>query len=157
MDPSASIWKDIPEADIITMYFVEEALAKIQPRLDESLRGTQCKVVTCGYPMPDWEARWVETILGLPVFLYEMGRLTFEEPRALTDEERELALREAQQVVPHSEGNPFLKQPHEDVERIEVPLVDESEKVDFHWDDFDQDPPDDLDGNPAISQWRKPE
>jgi len=156
MDPAARVWGEISQADVITMYFVEAALEKIRPRLEEALDGQKCKVVTCGYPMPSWQPRWVETILGLPVCLYDIGGPAMEEPRELTGEELEKALQERPQIPP-AEGVAFWNEPNEGGERIEVPLFDESEKIDYHWDDFDQEPPEDLDGNTAISQWRKPE
>jgi len=158
MDPDAKVWKELEEADIVTMYFVTEALEKIRPRLEAALADSKCRVITCGYAMPQWEPRWTETILGLPVCLYEFGTPALEEPRPLTPKEHEQALKEHLSSISQSGGGgSFLKQPYEDAEKIKIPLIDESEMVDFHWDDFDQEPPDDLDENPAIPQWRKPE
>lgn len=61
---------DISNATIVTMYFVEEALQKIKPMLEQQLFRTGCRVITCGYDIDGWEPNWVEIVLGLPVYMY---------------------------------------------------------------------------------------
>lgn len=68
------LWKQMgSDADtVITCYFVEEALQKIQPLLEEHCGSKGIRVVTCGYEMKGWHAKWSEVVLGLPIFLYEL-------------------------------------------------------------------------------------
>lgn len=77
---------DITNATVVTMYFVEEALLKLKPMLQDQLFHTGCRVVTCGYDIEGWEPRWVEIVLGLPIYLYvldnDMNRM--EDTFALT-------------------------------------------------------------------------
>ena len=69
-----------PGDTVITCYFVEEALQKIRPLLERHCGGSRSRrqdggrirVVTCGYEMRGWDAKWSEVVLGLPIFLYEL-------------------------------------------------------------------------------------
>ena len=70
-----------PGDTVITCYFVEEALQKIRPLLERHCGGSRSRqqevggrirVVTCGYEMWGWDAKWSEVVLGLPIFLYEL-------------------------------------------------------------------------------------
>ncbi len=71
-DSGHDIWrKVIPEATIITMFFVEKALGKLRPLLEHSLQGRACNIVTCGYAMPGWNPSNVDRILDLTIHLYE--------------------------------------------------------------------------------------
>lgn len=101
MDPDAKVWEDIAEADIITMYFVEEALQKIRPRLEEALKNSKCRVVACGYEIPQWEADWTEIILDLPLFVYEFGGVKTQVTNAMHLHGVQLqdALRERQESI----------------------------------------------------------
>lgn len=156
------LWEqDIQEATIVTMYFVQDALLKLKPKLEAALKDRKCRIVCCGYAMPDWEPRWVEVILDLPIYLYTYNTPIDELP-SLTAAERAklmatLQVQDVQEEVPLSEEKVFPKGQFDDVEEIEVPLFDPNEMIDGHWDDFDEEEEEDLDGNPAISKWRKPE
>ena len=68
------VWSKIQEATIITMYFVEDALQKIRPILEEKLAGRQCKIITCAYEMKGWTHHIMETTLGTTVFLYNWNQ-----------------------------------------------------------------------------------
>lgn len=63
---------DLSKASIITMYFVESALKKLQPILERQLGGSGCRIVTNKYK---FESEWaeptrVEVVSGLPIHLY---------------------------------------------------------------------------------------
>ena len=47
LDFNHEVWEKVQEATIITMYFVEDALQKIRPILEEKLAGKQCRILTC--------------------------------------------------------------------------------------------------------------
>ena len=67
------ITQQISQSTIITMYFVDEALQQIQPYLASVVGGRRdvC-VITIGYEMKGWEPAWVERVLGLTIFKYDM-------------------------------------------------------------------------------------
>lgn len=71
-----SITNKIANSTIITMYFVDNALQQVQPYLSSILGGKQnVRVITIGYEMPKkdgWDASWVERVLGLTIFRYDM-------------------------------------------------------------------------------------
>ena len=75
LDPDHEVWDKIQEATIITMYFVEDALQKIRPLLEEKLAGKQCKIITCAYEMKGWTYTTMETTLGTTVYLYNWGKM----------------------------------------------------------------------------------
>jgi len=67
------ITQQISQSTIITMYFVDEALQQIQPYLASVVGGrTDVCVITIGYEMKGWEPSWVERVLGLTIFKYDM-------------------------------------------------------------------------------------
>jgi len=67
------ITQKISQSTIITMYFVDEALQQIQPYLASVVGGrTDVCVITIGYEMKGWEPSWVERVLGLTIFKYDM-------------------------------------------------------------------------------------
>jgi len=71
-----SITDKIANSTIITMYFVDNALQQVQPYLSSILGGKKnVRVITIGYEMPNkdgWDASWVERVLGLTIFRYDM-------------------------------------------------------------------------------------
>lgn len=68
------VWdKVVQEATILTMYFVEDALKKLRPMLEEKLAGRKCKIITVSYAMPGWNHTIMETTLGTTCYLYEWG------------------------------------------------------------------------------------
>lgn len=70
------IWNLIQkECTILTMYFVEDALLKMKGIMEEKLLGSNCKVITIGYPVNGWEPIWVESLLGLKIHMYDMSNL----------------------------------------------------------------------------------
>ena len=88
----------IQEATIITMYFVEDALRKLRPLLEEKLAGRKCKIITVSYAMPGWRHTIMETTLGTTCYLYEWGNdmeedeasTIFAEDNLLIDKPKEL-------------------------------------------------------------------
>lgn len=79
MDPKNPAWKEIERATILTMYFAKEGLVKIQPLIENALRGRKVRVFTCGYEMPGWQSQMVETVLDMPIHFYDWGNETFED------------------------------------------------------------------------------
>ncbi|KAL7490918.1 hypothetical protein ACHAWT_000443 [Skeletonema menzelii] len=75
-----SITNKIANSTIITMYFVDNALQQIQPYLSSILGGRKnVRVITIGYEMPNkdgWNASWVERVLGLTIFRYDMENVS---------------------------------------------------------------------------------
>ena len=75
-----SITHKIANSTIITMYFVDNALQQIQPYLSSILGGKKnVRVITIGYEMPNkdgWNASWVERVLGLTIFRYDMENIS---------------------------------------------------------------------------------
>ena len=96
LDPdNDEVWQKVQEATILTMYFVEDALQKIRPLLEEKLAGKQCKIITCAYEMKGWTHTIMETTLGTTVYLYEWGNMeeddkSFFEDEMLIDKPKEL-------------------------------------------------------------------
>jgi len=67
------------QSTIVTLYFVDEALKQIQPYLESTLGGKDnVRVITVGYEIKGWEATWVERVLGLTIFKYDMRNVTNE-------------------------------------------------------------------------------
>jgi hypothetical protein len=75
MDPRHAIWDKMQEeATVLTMYFVENALARLAPIMEERLKGkSSCRIVTCGYPVPAWIPSKVEKKRGLSIHLYDFS------------------------------------------------------------------------------------
>lgn len=63
---------NLSECTVLTMFFVEDALQKIKPLLEEKFAGTGCRIVANGYAVKGWKPKWKEFVLGLPIFLYEI-------------------------------------------------------------------------------------
>ena len=63
---------DLSSCTVMTMYFVESSLRKLQPILDEHLGGSGCRIVTNNYKFDsDWAIpERVEIVSGLPIHLY---------------------------------------------------------------------------------------
>ena len=71
----------LDEADIITMYFVSDALQKLRPYLASRLAAKPgVRIITVGYDVQGWEGAlvWAERVLGLGVFRYDMDKLSRE-------------------------------------------------------------------------------
>lgn len=152
----------LQDATLITMYFVQDALKKLKPKLEHALGDRKgVRIVCCGYEMPGWEPRWAEVILDLPVYMYTYNTPLEELPKLTAEERAQMvaAMEPSSQPTESLEEEVFrTNSMDDDVEEIEVPLFDPNEMIDGHWDDFDEEEEeDDLDGNPAISKWRKPE
>lgn len=141
LEESEAWLQDIEEATVITMYFVQDALRKLKPKLEAALKDRKCRVVCCGYAMPDWEPRWVEVILDLPIFMYTYNTPIDGMP-SMTPAERAKLMAELEQSggppkQPQELGEDFFpKGEFDDVEEIIVPLWDPKEEIDGHWDDF---------------------
>jgi hypothetical protein len=75
MDPRHAIWDAMEEdATVLTMYFVENALARLAPIMEERLKGKAgCRIITCGYPVPDWVPSMLEKKRGLSIHLYDFS------------------------------------------------------------------------------------
>jgi len=150
----ANTFEALKESTLITMYFVGDALKRIQPKLEEAIKGRDVRIVTCGYPMPNWDPKWVEVILGLTVYLYE-SKADQGVPYAPDMEQIEVAASHT-----HEEGEelrPVHNEEDQDVEVIQTPLFDPDEMIDGHWDVFDDDDEDDYDEdhNPILEKYRK--
>lgn len=73
------LWETIQkECTILTMYFVEDALQQLKPKFEKYLSGTGVKIVMVGYEIKQWEPRWHERVLDLPIHMYVMDE-NFEE------------------------------------------------------------------------------
>ena len=71
------ITNKLTKSTVITMYFVNDALKQIQPYLESTLGGKHnVRVITVGYEMYGWEPTWVERVLGLTIFKYDMANIT---------------------------------------------------------------------------------
>lgn len=130
---------------VITCYFVEEALQKIQPLLEEHCWSKGVRVVTCGYEMKGWHAKWSEVVLGLPIFLYELQ--DDEESPPTIEELKAAAMADSNEVIEAAaraaeiDGGGWKSGATED--RYREPetfdyMYEPDERVDGHWDTFDQ-------------------
>jgi len=158
-DQSEGIWDRIgEECTVLTMYFVEEALQKLRPKLEEKLVGTGCRIVTVGYEMKGWEPSWVEVNLGLTMHMYEMKNKdsppTPEQPPSW-DEIKEVAGDESladqlDNLTPDQKdlvlGEPMPQ--GQEPTPMEEPdyYYEPNEGEDFHW-DFDETKEYDENGN----------
>ena len=74
MNAQHDVWKTMEEdATVVTMYFVEHALRNIRQSLTRVLHNSShCRIVTCGYPIPDWKPQQVQHhhLGGLTMYLY---------------------------------------------------------------------------------------
>jgi len=71
------ITQKLSESTVITMYFVDDALKQVQPYLSSVLGGREdVRVITVGYEMKGWSATWVERVLGLTIFKYDMRNIS---------------------------------------------------------------------------------
>lgn len=127
---------DITDATVVTMYFVEEALMKLKPMLQDQLLRSGCRIVTCGYDIEGWEPRWVEIVLGLPVYLYildtDMTRM--EDTFLLAQEKSEGAIEnEGENDSDQTEMNSEIDDTFDDI------------------DDFDDDEVVEEDATPKVS------
>eukprot|EP00527_Entomoneis_sp_CCMP2396_P005642 CAMPEP_0198145980 /NCGR_PEP_ID=MMETSP1443-20131203/26651_1 /TAXON_ID=186043 /ORGANISM="Entomoneis sp., Strain CCMP2396" /LENGTH=309 /DNA_ID=CAMNT_0043809767 /DNA_START=331 /DNA_END=1260 /DNA_ORIENTATION=+ len=73
LDENNPVWEKVQEANIITMFFVEEALAKFRPLLERKLIGKKCRILTAGYAMPTWNPYLFEVVRGTTIYLYKWG------------------------------------------------------------------------------------
>jgi Methyltransferase domain len=78
-DTNHPVWEQIQQATIITMYFATEGLQAFRPLLEMKLAGRKCKILTCGYEMPEWISKTNEVVNAMPLYLYEWG--TYYEPK----------------------------------------------------------------------------
>jgi hypothetical protein len=62
------------DCTVLTMFFVEDTLEKLRPTLEETFKGSGCRIVTNGYAIPGWEPDWVEPVLDLKIRLYVMSK-----------------------------------------------------------------------------------
>ena len=64
----------LSRSTVVTTYFVDGALRTLRPYLARVLGGRDgVRVVTVGYEMGGgWEPSWVESVLGLTIFRYDM-------------------------------------------------------------------------------------
>jgi hypothetical protein len=62
------------DCTVLTMFFVEDTLEKLRPTLEETFKGSGCRIVTNGYAIPGWEPDWVEPVLDLKIHLYVMSK-----------------------------------------------------------------------------------
>lgn len=62
------------DCTVLTMFFVEDALEKIRPTLEDRFKGSGCRIITNGYAIPGWKPDWIEPILDLKIHLYDMSK-----------------------------------------------------------------------------------
>ena len=145
---SPELWKQIGSDTntVITCYFVEEALQKIQPLLEEHCGSKGIRVVTCGYEMKGWHAKWSEVVLGLPIFLYEL-KDDEEAPPTIEELKAAMSMADSNEVIEAAaraaeiDGGGWKSGAAEDQYREPETfdyLYDPNERVEGHWDDFDQ-------------------
>lgn len=147
------IWSKLrKECNVLTMYFVDEALQKLKPTLEEYLVDTECRVVTVGYEMKGWSPRWVEVIVGLSVFVYdlrEMQKLEEDEDLAKGgDQDRHNQIqaggaslereREKEEFAPIVDRGPPLEYRTEDPDWDDDDHWDFDETVPFNQDNDDK-------------------
>ncbi len=113
------IWEQMgEECTVLTMYFVEDALAKIRPLIERHLLGKKCKIITIGYAMEKWEPKWCEVVLGLTVHMYDMENLDdlynkiAEENIAndISAADIDLNIKSKEILASQQESNPFTEQ-----------------------------------------------
>jgi hypothetical protein len=124
------------------MYFVEDALDKIKPLIERHLIGKKCKVITIGYAMKGWEPKWVEVVLGLTVYMYDMqnvDELFNQTLQSDVDQTEDLELnvmsrkKLAEMASEENDSNPFK----DDMPNPMTVSTEDDESIDFHW-DFDE-------------------
>lgn len=142
------LWKEMgsdPDT-VITCYFVEEALQKIRPLLEEHCGSSGIRIVTCGYEMRGWHAQWSEVVLGLPIFLYELQD-DEESPPSIEELKAVMSMADSNEVLEAAaraaeiDGGGWKSGAAEDQYREPEAfdyVYDPNERVDGHWDDFDQ-------------------
>eukprot|EP00980_Cylindrotheca_fusiformis_P024249 scaffold11680_cov142-Cylindrotheca_fusiformis.AAC.7 len=143
MDPNNLAWKDIGRATILTMYFAKEGLEKIQPLLENSLRGRKVRVFTCGYEMPGWQSQVVETVLDMPVHFYDWGNETFEDAILAED-----SLNIPDDMRTPDNMDKFLnKKKNSTFKPDPLKGYHPDDLVDYGWDDFSMDDEDSESGD----------
>jgi len=86
LDEHSPAWAVVQQATIISMYFADKALDVFRPLLEKKLVGRECKVITCGYEMPGWEAAVQEVVLGMQLNLYNWGSTEDEDTIFIGDD-----------------------------------------------------------------------
>ena len=150
--------KYLEDATVITMYFVQDALIKLKPKLEAALKNRKCRIVCCGYEMPDWESQWVEQVMDLPIYMYTINTAVDNIYKMSPEERDKLLVEYGLQDKPDETRSildePFPKNKWHEVKEVKPPLWDPAEEVDFHWDKFDQPKETDVNGDPVV-WWRK--
>lgn len=140
MDPGHEAWEHVKEANILTMYFAKEGLTKLRPLLENALRGKSCKVFCCGYAMPGWESQIVETVLDMPIHFYDWGNADVEDAilsdRIIEDLPMDNMRLQQMDKFSKKKGSTFKPDP--------LLGFHPEDLVDYHWDDFDEMPVEDL-------------
>ena len=75
LEESHPVWDQIVEANLLTMFFVTDALETLRPLLERKLAGRQLLIVTCGYAMPGWKSSFDEVVLGTTLYFYRWGNM----------------------------------------------------------------------------------
>jgi hypothetical protein len=88
-DINHPVWEQIQQATIITMYFATEGLVAFRPLLEMKLVGRKCKILTCGYEMPEWISKTSEVVNAMPLYLYEWGTFYEMETEVAKEEEED--------------------------------------------------------------------
>ena len=139
----------VSKATILTMYFEKSGLERIRPYIENALIGKHCKIFTCGYPMPGWNSKFVETVLDMPIYFYDWGNFEdehnpfFHDPLIETFPTMEgsggLELKNMSNN--NSTSDPFLHQSKKKSAFKPDPLkgYHPDDLIDYAWDDFDDD------------------
>jgi hypothetical protein len=117
------------------MYFAKDGLETIRPMLEQSLRGKQCKIYTCGYAMPGWESQMVETVLDMPIHFYDWGNVDVEDTMLRADSFID-ALPPG--MSPADNMDQYMrKNKKSNYQPDPLPGFHPDDLIDYGWDDFD--------------------
>ena len=141
----------VSRATILTMYFATPGLERIRPLLEQALVGKRCKIFTCGYPMPGWNSQFVETVLDIPIHIYDWGtddNAFFHDSLIETFPVDNNKDKTADMFGMNNSNDRFLNQSKKKSTFKPEPLkgFHSDDLIDNIWDDFDEDDDGDDDG-----------
>jgi hypothetical protein len=137
MNPNSRAWSEyVPNATILTMYFAKDGLERIRPMLEQSLRGKQCKIYTCGYEMPGWDSQMVETVLDMPIHFYDWGNSDVEDALLRVDSFVDNLPRSMR--APSDNMDQYMRKNKKSTFQPDpLPGFHPDDMVDYGWNDFD--------------------
>ena len=156
-DKTKRLWEQIrDECTILTMFFVEDGLQRLKPFFEKYLKGSHVKILTIGYPMKGWQTSWEEVVLDLRIHLYHMND-TLRDSNIASDTSLEYSISDSNNMDAGMEGQfaqseeQFMSndQKGPPLQKLEY---DPNEDVDYHWDDFDEDPLTEVDPSKLVEK-----